>query len=72
MDDYEIDHEDVIIKLFVQLLRDDVKEWYSNFLPTPISSWNEFRLFFNEQFVERVFDFQSLIISWIFILGVEN
>ena len=39
--DFEIAHEDVHMKLFVQTLEGDARDWFS-FLPTcSISSWDE-------------------------------
>lgn len=42
MDDYEIDHEDVIIRLFVRSLKYEAREWFLNLFPKSISSWKEF------------------------------
>ena len=54
MDDFEIAHEDVHMKLFVQTLEGNAWDWYS-FLPTCyISSWDELLLAFMKQFGERV------------------
>lgn len=33
IEDYEVDHEDVIIRLFVQSLTDEAREWFSNLFP---------------------------------------
>ena len=52
--DYEIAHEDVHMKLFVQTLEGDARDWFY-FLPaSSIPSWNELYLTFMEQFGERV------------------
>ena len=54
MGDCEISHEDVNMKLFVQNLEGDVRDWFS-FLPAcSISSWGELHFAFMEQFGERV------------------
>lgn len=47
------DREDIIIRLFVQFLKDDVGEWFSSFPSGSISTWDEFMSAFNDQFVER-------------------
>ena len=54
MGDYEIAHKDVHMKLFVQTLEGDARDWFS-FLPTcSILSWSELHSAFMEQFGERV------------------
>ena len=54
MGDYEIDHEDVYMKLFVQTLEGDARDWFY-FLPAcSISSWSDLHAAFMEQFGERV------------------
>ena len=54
MGDYEIAHEDVHMKLFVQTLEGDARDWFS-FLPAcSISSWSELHVAFMEKFGERV------------------
>lgn len=40
MGDYEIAHEDVHMKLFVQNLEGDARDWFSFLLVCSISSWN--------------------------------
>lgn len=52
--DFEIAHEDVHMKLFVQTLEGDARDFFS-FLPTcSISSWNELNSTFMTQFGERI------------------
>ena len=53
MGDYEIDHEDVYMKLFIQTLEGDAREWFSFLLVSSISSWSELHAAFMEQFGER-------------------
>lgn len=54
MGDYEITHEDVHMKLFVQTLEGDARDWFA-FLPTcSISSWNQLHSAFMEKFREWV------------------
>ena len=59
MGDYEIAREDVYMKLFVQTLECDARDWFS-FLPAcSISSWSELHVAFMEKFGERVSLFDS-------------
>lgn len=52
--DFEIAHEDIQMKLFVQTLEDDARDWFL-FLPAcSISSWDELLSAFMMQFGERV------------------
>ena len=52
--DFEIAHEDIQMKLFVQTLEDDARDWFS-FLPAcSISSCDELMLAFMMQFGKRV------------------
>ena len=37
--DFEISHEDVHMKLFVQTLEGDARDWFSFLLACSISSW---------------------------------
>lgn len=48
MEDCEVNHEDVIIKNFVQSLKDDAREWFSNLFLNFISTWHEFQSVFDE------------------------
>ena len=54
MGNYEIPHEDVQMKLFVQTLEGDARDWFSFFPACSISSWSELHSAFMEQFGERV------------------
>ena len=59
MCDYEIAHEDVHMKLFVQTLEGDARDYFS-FLPVCfISSWSELHSTFMEQFGEGVSIFDT-------------
>ena len=54
MGDYEIADEDVHMKLFVQTLEGDARDWFA-FLPEcSISSWGELHMAFMQQFGKRV------------------
>lgn len=52
--EYEIDFEDVVMRLFVQSLKGDERDWFS-FLPiASIHCWNELKDAFLEQFGSRI------------------
>lgn len=54
MGDFEISQEDVFMKLFIQSLKEDARDWFS-YLPTcSISSWDELKEAFMEQYGERI------------------
>ena len=54
MGDFEIAHEDVHMKLFVQTLEGDARDWFS-FLPVcSISSWGKLHSAFIEKFREWI------------------
>ena len=48
MHQWEIHHEDVLMKMFMYSLEGDVHEWYRSFPPTRISSLEQFRVAFNK------------------------
>ena len=54
MGDYEINHEDVHMKLFLQTLDGDARDWFSFLLVCAISYWGELHSTFMEKFGERV------------------
>lgn len=54
MGDYEIYHEDVNMKLCVQTLEGDARDWFSFLLGCSIPSWDELLSAFVKQFGERV------------------
>ena len=57
--DFEIAHEDEHMKLFVQILKGNARDWFS-FLPAcSISSWDELLSAFMKQFRERISIFDS-------------
>lgn len=60
MGDYEIDVEDVFIKLFVQSLKEDIRDWFLDLSMCSISSWQEFKVAFIEQFSKKI-DVNTLI-----------
>lgn len=54
INDYEIEHEDVVMKLFVQSLVEDDRDWYRGLSENNIASWDEFVRCFKEKYVECV------------------
>lgn len=53
INDYEITDEDVIMKLFVQSLVDDARDWYRGLPVASIGSWEEFKNCFQEQYGDK-------------------
>ena len=41
MNDYEVGFEDVMMKLFVQALNEDTKEWFKRLPKRSIPTWKE-------------------------------
>lgn len=54
MGDYELDFEDVVMKLFVQSLKGDARDWFSYLPASSIHSLEDFRAMFMEKFGERI------------------
>ena len=54
VNDYEIVHEDVIMKLFVQSLTENARDWYRALPTQSIHSWYDFQHSFKEQFNEKL------------------
>lgn len=50
MDNFEVECEDVLMKLFMQSLVDDVRDWYRSLLDSHIGSWNNFHRVFREKY----------------------
>ncbi|XP_059066377.1 uncharacterized protein LOC131028606 [Cryptomeria japonica] len=53
IEEFEIPREDVFMKLFVQSLIEDAREWYRNLPNRYIGSWQEFVTIFLEEFGEH-------------------
>ena len=53
MSDYEVEVEDVIMKLFVQSLTKDVREWLKRFPKLSIVDWKDMECCFKEQFGDK-------------------
>lgn len=54
MNDYEVEHEDVVLKLFVQSLIEDARDWYRGMPTASISYWEEFEIFFKEKYGDKI------------------
>lgn len=54
MDYFEVEEEDVMMKLFMQSLTEDAREWYWSFPAEIINSWEEFKRLFREKYVDKV------------------
>lgn len=53
INDYEIAHEDVIMKLFVQSLIEDARDWYRGLPVDSVGLWEEFKIIFQEQYGDK-------------------
>ena len=48
LNDYEVEHEDVVIKLFVHSLIEDVRDWFRRLPNDSIASWSDLENSFKE------------------------
>ena len=48
MSDYEFEPEDVMMKLFVQSLTEDAREWFKRLLELSILDWKDIEYYFKE------------------------
>ncbi|KAH9292578.1 hypothetical protein KI387_042238, partial [Taxus chinensis] len=53
MEDFEIEHEDVYIKLFIHTLEEDARDWYKALPDNSIDSWTEMSNAFRLQYGDR-------------------
>jgi len=53
IDDFEVEDEDVVMKLFMQSLIDDARDWYRSLPQAIIGSWEEFKRVFREKYGEK-------------------
>lgn len=53
MNDYEVEHEDVVMKLFVHSLTEDARDWFRRLPDDSITSWSDLENFFKEQYVDH-------------------
>jgi hypothetical protein len=56
LNDYEVEHKDVVMKLFVHSLVEDARDWFRIFLDNYISSWNDMVGCFKEHYGDQTND----------------
>jgi len=66
IDDFEIDHEDVVMRLFVQSLDEDARDWFSYLPAHSVSSWHGFKSAFLVQYGERISEY-AVISNFMYI-----
>ena len=54
MSDYEVEAEDVMMKLFVQLLTEDAREWFKRLPESSIWDWKDIEYCFKEQYGDKL------------------
>ena len=50
LNDYEVEHEDVVMKLFVHSLTGDARDWFRRLPNDSITSWSDLEKSFKEQY----------------------
>lgn len=50
LNDYDVEHEYVVMKLFIQSLVEYARDWYRGLPNASISSWDEFEMCLEEQY----------------------
>ena len=50
LNEFEVEHEYVVMKLFVHSFIEDAKDWLKRFPDDCINSWNDMEKFFKEQY----------------------
>lgn len=50
MDNFDVQNEDVHMKLFMQSLIEDARDWFNDLPDATISSWNKFRRIIKEHY----------------------
>ena len=50
LNDYEIEHEDVVMKLFIHSLIEDARDWFRRLPDDNIFSWSDLESLFKEQY----------------------
>ena len=50
LNDYEVEHEDMVMKLFVHSLTKDSRDWFRRLPNDSISSWSDLEKLFKEQY----------------------
>ena len=48
LNDYEVEHEDVVMKLFVHSLTEDARDWFRRLPDDSITSWSDLEKLFKE------------------------
>ena len=51
--DYEVEHEDVVMKLFVHSLTEDARDWFRRLSNDSICSWDDLEKNFKEQYGDQ-------------------
>ena len=54
MSDYEVEAEDVMMKLFVQSLTEDAREWFKRLPKSSIWDWKDIEYFFKEKYGDKL------------------
>ena len=54
MSDYEIEAKDVMMKLFVQSLTEDAREWFKRLPELSFMEWKDIEYFFKEQYGDKL------------------
>ena len=50
LNDYEVEHEDVVMNLFVHSLTEDARDWFRRLPDDTIISWSDLEKLFKEQY----------------------
>ena len=50
LNDYEVEHEDVVMKLFLHFLIEDERDWFKRLPDDNICSWSDLESLFKEQY----------------------
>ena len=50
LNDYEVEHEDVVMNLFFHSLTKDARDWFRRLLDDKICSWSDLESSFKEQY----------------------
>ena len=53
LNDYEVEHEDVVMKFFVHSLIEDARYWFRIFPNDSIKSWNDLEVLFKGQYGDK-------------------
>ena len=54
LNDYEVEHEDVVMKLFVHSLVEDARDWFRRLPDDSIYSWSDLESSFKEKYGDHV------------------